>query len=271
MDLGLHGVHVIVTGASGGIGLATLQLFLEQGANVTAHYNTNSSTLEPFLTGPFASQIAIGQADLVVEEDVKRLFTTASNGSFGSVQVAIVNHGIWIADEVPLKDMSLERWNKTMDTNLTSSFLVAREYLKQLESASDDAKAKASMIFIGSCSGKHGEAFHADYAASKSAMMYGLTYTLKNEIVKIAPRGRVNSVAPGWVATPLAEESLKDPDVVYKSLSTYALKKFGLPFDVATQVVFLSSTKTSGHVSGQVVMVSGGMEGRLLNMPEDFN
>lgn len=52
------------------------------------------------------------------------------------------------------------------------------------------------------------------------AMMYGLTLSLKNEIVAIAPKGRVNSVAPGWVYTPMAEESLKDPDIVYRSLAT---------------------------------------------------
>jgi len=270
MDLDLKGVHVIVTGASGGIGLATVQLFLEQGANVTAHYNTNSATLDPLVSGQFGSQLGVAQADLLLEEDVIRLFKTASSGPFGPVQVAIINHGIWITDDALLKDMSLERWNKTMDTNLTSSFLVAREYLRQLEKASDEAKAKASILFIGSCSGKYGEAYHSDYAASKSAMMYGLTYTLKNEIVKIAPRGRVNTVAPGWVMTPMAEETLKDPAVVYRALATYAIKKVGLPFDVAAQVVFLSSTKTSGHVSGEVVMVNGGMEGRLLNMPEDM-
>lgn len=54
-----------------------------------------------------------------------------------------------------------------------------------------------------------------------SAMMYGLTMSIKNEIVQIAPRGRVNCVAPGWVMTPMAEESLKNPDVVYQSLATY--------------------------------------------------
>ncbi|KAJ7585254.1 hypothetical protein C8J56DRAFT_1053637 [Mycena floridula] len=270
MDLGLKGVHVLVTGSSGGIGLSVVQQFLEQEANVTAHYNSTSSTLDPFVAGHFAAQIQVVQADLSIEADVVKLFENISSGLFGPVQVVIVNHGIWITDDTPLKDMSLERWHKTMNTNLTSSFLVCREFLKHLDTASEEAKAKASILFIGSSAGKFGEANHADYAASKSAMMYGLTYTLKNEIVKVAPKGRVNTIAPGWVMTPMAEETLKNPDVVYRALATTPLKKVGLPFDIATQVVFLSSTKTSGHVSGQVIMVTGGMEGRLLNRIEDM-
>lgn len=125
---------------------------------------------------------------------------------------------------------------------------------------------------------------------SAAAMMYGLTLSLKNEIVAIAPRGRVNSVGPGWVYTPMAEEALKDPEVVYRSLATYAqsfgdpscnsslirasifhrtpMKKFAKPFDIATQIVVLSSATVSGHVTGQVIMVEGGMEGRLLNKQE---
>lgn len=198
------------------------------------------------------------------------MFDAISSGPFGPPAIAIINHGVWPPEDVLIKDMSLAQWTNTLDTNLTSSFLVAREYMRHLETASDNIKAKASIIFIGSCSGKYGEAFHGDYSASKSALMYGLTYTLKNEIVKIAPRGRLNTVAPGWVMTPMAEETLKDPKVVQRALATYALQKVGLPYDVATQIVFLSSTKTSGHVTGEVVMVNGGQEGRLLNPPEDM-
>ncbi|KAJ7267084.1 NAD(P)-binding protein [Mycena rebaudengoi] len=263
MDLGLKGVHVLVTGASGGIGLAVVQVFLEQGANVTAHYNTISSTLDGFVSGPLSSQFRAVQADLTKESDVERLF---GENPFGLVQVAVINHGIWPTADVLVRDMSLEQWTRTIETNLTASFLVARGYLRQLDPNAENP----CICFIGSSSGRFGEAYHADYAASKSAMMYGLTYTLKNEIIKITPKGRVNTVAPGWVVTPLAEEALKKPAVVYAAMATTAMRKVGLPFDVATQVAFISSSKTSGHVSGEVIMVNGGMEGRLLNKPEDM-
>ncbi|KAF8228084.1 NAD(P)-binding protein [Tricholoma matsutake] len=272
MDLKLNNVHVLVTGASGGIGLETARLFLEQGAKVTAHYNSNIRTLEPLIAefgAQKAQKIQALQADLSVEREVARLFSQAS-ASFGPVQSIIVNHGVWPTADQPVVKMSLDQWKSTIETNLTSSFLVSREYLKNLESASDALKAYASIIFIGSTAGKFGEAGHADYAASKSAMMYGLTMTLKNEIVKIAPAGRVNSIGPGWVKTPLAEDTLKDPAVVYRALATTPLKKVGVPADIAGQIVVLSSPVLSGHISGQVVMIEGGMEGRLLNLPESL-
>lgn len=97
--------------------------------------------------------------------------------------------------------------------------------------------------------------------------MYGLTPTLKNEIVVIAPRGRVNSVNPGWVATPLAEKTLQDKQFVEKALATTPLYKVARPEDVANQVAVLSSPVLSGHVNGVNLQVDGGMEGRLLFPP----
>ncbi|KAF7316259.1 hypothetical protein MIND_00144500 [Mycena indigotica] len=264
MDLQLQDVHVLITGASGGIGLETARLFLEQGAKVTAHYNSNRTTLESLLSDFGSTRVFAGQADLCSENDVARLFREAV-AALGPVQVAIINHGIWPTEDVPVSEMPLDRWRNTLDTNLTAAFLVARDFLKQLKDAPIDRRDKASICFVGSTAGKYGEAGHADYAVTKSALMYGFTLSLKNEIVKIAPKGRVNAVAPGWVKTPMAEEALKDPLVVYRALATTPLKKVAEPWDVATQIAVLSSPALSGHVTGQVVMVEGGMEGRLLN------
>ncbi|KAG7446517.1 NAD-P-binding protein [Guyanagaster necrorhizus] len=270
MDLELKDVHILVTGASGGIGLETASEFLKQGARVTAHYNTKREPLLGLLSGYGPGRIQAVQANLISEKEVDSLFHDAS-AAYGVVQVAVINHAIYVAEDIPVKDMSLEQWKTTLDVNLTSTFLVARGYLKQLEHASDSEKAKASLLFVGSSAAEFGEANHADYSASKSAMMYGLTRTLKNEIVKIAPKARVNCVAPGWTRTPMAEESLKDPNVVYRAMATTPLKKVAVPADVATQIVVMSSTRISGHVSGQVLMVAGGMEGRLLNGPQDID
>ncbi|TFK37527.1 NAD-P-binding protein [Crucibulum laeve] len=269
MDLGLTGVHVLVTGASGGIGLEATRLYLEQGARVTAHYNTTSSTLHPLLSKYGLDKIHAIQANLTIEEDTEQLLSNASR-VFGTVQVIVINHGIFPKEDEMVWQMSLARWKNTIDANLTSSFLVAKEYLKRLENSEEHIKDKASVVFIGSTAGKYGEAGHADYAASKSAMMYGLTLSLKNEIVKIAPKGRVNAIGPGWVYTPMAEESLKDPKIFYKALATTPLKKVAQPHDIATQIVLLSSQTVSGHISGQVLMIEGGMEGRLLNKPEEI-
>jgi 3-oxoacyl-[acyl-carrier protein] reductase len=119
-------------------------------------------------------------------------------------------------------------------------------------------------VFVGSTAGVFGEAGHADYAAAKSAITGGLLLSLKNEIVRIAPRGRVNAVAPGWTETPMTR-GLVDPDQVRAVSRTMALRKVASPNDVAAQVVVLASDRLSGHVTGQLVVVAGGMEGRTVH------
>ncbi|KAG1845487.1 NAD-P-binding protein [Suillus subalutaceus] len=268
MDLGLQGVHVIVTGASGAIGLETVKLFCALGANVTAHYNSKFGPIQELLASNTNLQHV--QANLSQEEDVVGMFESLAVMPHGPVQVVIVNHAIYPFSETPIARMTLDRWNTTITANLTSSFLVCREYLKHLERAPSTIKEKAAIVLIGSTSGKFGEPNHGDYAVTKSAMMYGLNLTLKNEIVKIAPKGRVNCIAPGCVKTPKTEEALKNFQIAYRILATTPLKKVAMPIDVATQIVVLASSTLSGHVTGQVVMVEGGMEGMLLNGPEDL-
>jgi NAD(P)-dependent dehydrogenase (short-subunit alcohol dehydrogenase family) len=96
-------------------------------------------------------------------------------------------------------------------------------------------------------------------------MAYGLTLSLKNEIVKVAPRGRVNCVCPGWTRTPMAEHGLRDAQAVARVQATMALRKIAEPQDVAAAIVFLASDRLAGHLSGTILPIAGGMEGRLLH------
>ncbi|KAI0710840.1 NAD(P)-binding protein [Earliella scabrosa] len=267
MDFGLENVHVLVTGASGGIGLATAHQFLKLGARVTAHYHTKSAPLDPLLQEYGPDRVRALPADLTQESAVQSLFASASEVPFGPVQVAVVNHAYFEERYVPVTEMGLEQWESTIKTNLTSSFLVVREYMRGLEQAGDAVRDKAAIVLIGSVGGKWGVHGHMDYAVTKSAMMYGMCLSLKNEIVKIAPKGRVNVVAPGWVRTPMIQESLNNPDT---PLYSTALRKIATPEDVANQIVVLSSSTVSGHVTGHVLMVEGGSEGRILNTKEEL-
>jgi 3-oxoacyl-[acyl-carrier protein] reductase len=193
-----------------------------------------------------------------VEADVARLFAEARD-VLGGIDVCAQVHGVWPREYVPVWQLPLERWEETLRLNLTTTFLVAREFLREVERS-----GHGSLVLVGSTAGVFGEAGHADYAAAKSALLGGLLLSLKNEIVRIAPRGRVNAVAPGWTESPMTR-GLVDSDRVAAVSRTMALRKVAQPEDVAAQVVVLASDVLSGHVSGQVVLVAGGMEGRVVH------
>lgn len=207
------------------------------------------------------------QADVTSESDVERLFTHARAAQKVSVQILVVNHGIWPVTPVALSDMTLSQWRNTHSVNLDGAFLLVRAFLSGLKSQPAHVTDPASICFIGSTAGKFGEHDHADYASTKSALMYGLVPTLKNEIVRIAPKARVNSVNPGWVYTPMAEETIKDDRTRARALASTPLQKVAMPADVARQVLVLSSPNLSGHVTGVNLQVDGGMEGRCLYPP----
>lgn len=141
--------------------------FAEQGAKVSAHYRSNRATLNDLLNDYGPERVQTVKADLTQEQDVADLFAEATR-TYGPVQVVIVNHGYWPPEDVPIARMSLDQWNSTVSTDLTSSFLVIRSYLQNLEKATELEKGKAAVVLIGSTAGKYGEAGHADYAACKS-------------------------------------------------------------------------------------------------------
>ncbi len=256
IETGLQGKGVLVTGASGGIGSACARAFAAEGARVVVHFHRGEERARALAEQLDGAPVA--QADLTDEVDVDRLFTEA-RAALGEIDVCVQVQGVWPRDDVPVWELSLERWDETLRANLTATFLVARAYLREVERL-----GHGSLVLIGSTAGIFGEAGHADYAAAKSAVLGGLLLSLKNEIVRIAPRARVNAVAPGWTESPMTR-GLVDPDQVLAVSRTMALRKVAQPEDVAAQVVVLASDALSGHVTGQVVVVAGGMEGRTVH------
>jgi 3-oxoacyl-[acyl-carrier protein] reductase len=256
VDTGLAGKGVVVTGASGGIGAACARLFAAEGAKVLVHYHRGEER-----AAAVAAEIGgapTAQADLTVEDDVDRLFAVARE-ELGSVDVCAAVAGVWPPVDLPVWELPLARWEETIRQNLTATFLTARAFLREVART-----GHGSLVLVGSTAGAFGEAGHADYAAAKSALQGGLLRSLKNEIVRVAPAARVNAVAPGWTESPMTRGHV-DPEAVRLVSRTMALRRVAQPEDVARQVVVLASDELSRHVTGQLVTVAGGMEGRVVH------
>jgi 3-oxoacyl-[acyl-carrier protein] reductase len=251
VETGLAGKGVLVTGASGGIGAACVAAFRAEGARVAAHYHRGRDRAEA--TG--ADVVVSG--DLRDEIEVERVFAEVRSG-LGGIDVCAAVAGVWPSEDVPVWELPLDRWENTLRANLTTMFLTTRAFLREVA-----RNGHGSLVMIASTAGLVGEAGHADYATAKSAIAQGLLLSLKNEIVQVAPFARVNVVAPGWTVSPMTESELTD-EAIARVTATMALRKVATAEDVARSIAFLCSPLAAGHVTGQVITVAGGMEGRLL-------
>ena len=241
---------MLVTGGSGGIGSACAREFAAEGAHVLVHYR-NGRERATAVAAAIGAEIV--QADLTVEEEVERLFEQA-----GALDACAAVAGEWPHEDQPVWELPLTRWEATVRANLTATFLTARGFLRGVAE-----RGHGSLVLVGSTAGIFGEAGHADYAAAKGALV-SLMLSMKNEVVRVAPRARVNAVFPGWTESPMTR-GLIDQDRVDRISKTMALRKVARPEDVARQIVVLASDELSGHVTGQVVTVAGGMEGRTVH------
>jgi 3-oxoacyl-[acyl-carrier protein] reductase len=255
MDLALDGTAALVTGGSGGIGSATARVLAAEGVKVAVHYHTSRERAEALAAE--IGGVAL-QADLRDEAATDALVPAAVE-ALGRLDACVANAGVWPSEDAPVARMPLHRWRATIDANLTATFLTARAYLRHVETA-----GAGSLVLIASTAGVFGEAGHADYAAAKSAIGHGLALSLKNEVTRDAPLARVNVVAPGWTVSPMTARDLTE-DTIAAVTSTMALRKVAEPEDIARVIAFLCSPHAAGHVTGQLVTVAGGMEGRLLH------
>lgn len=255
METDLRDKVVLVTGGAGGIGGALVRAFAAEGGRVVVHYRTSED--RALALAEETGGVAI-RADLNDEAQVDELFASAVE-TCGRVDVLVANAGVWPSTDEPIWEMDLERWRRTMAINLDGTFLCCRAFLRHVKET-----GSGNIVLISSTAGLFGEAGHADYAAAKAALAGGFLMSLKNEIVRIAPHGRVNAVCPGWTATEMARDALEDADFAKRITRTMALDKVGTADDVARTVVALASDRISGHVTGQVVTVAGGMEGRVI-------
>jgi 3-oxoacyl-[acyl-carrier protein] reductase len=192
----LSGKRAFVTGGGRGIGRATALLLARAGASVAVGYRSRKADAEETITavGRMGGR-AVGVAGDLGQRDAAEQAVGAAAQALGGLDLLIVNHGVWPPDDVPLAKMSDTQWEQTRRANLDSVIYVCRAAIPLLAEG-------GTIVLVSSTAGQRGEAFHADYAATKGAVI-SLTKALA---VELAPRITVNCVAPGWVDTEMAAQ-----------------------------------------------------------------
>ena len=256
-SLDLTGRVALVTGGSRGIGAATVRLLCQSGARVVFSYRAAASQAAALVAdcgGP-AHCVAI-QQELASVADGQAL-VDAAVGAFGRLDALIVNHGVWPSHDAPIGAMSDLQWQSTLGINLHSVFGLVRAAVARMDAQSEAQSPhslRGHIVLISSTAGQRGEAFHADYAATKGALI-SLTKSLSSEL---APRGfRVNCVAPGWVSTEMSAAALTDPVRGPQIASAIPVGRAGTPEEIAAPIVFLC-TPHAAFISGEILNVNGG-------------
>jgi 3-oxoacyl-[acyl-carrier protein] reductase len=262
---------ILITGASGGIGSAIARKFAAEGAKLALHYRSGGARINALRREFPDSDCIVVRADLSKEAQVKALFAKIMR-HFGRIDTLIANAGSWETADVPLARMSLRQWQQTLDGVLTTTFLTVREFFRLVAK-----QRQGNAVLISSTAAVFGEAGHADYAAGKAAIAYGLTRSLKNELARLAPHtrdycgGRINCICPGWTIVLRNASKLKNPDTARKVTATMALPQIGRPSDIANAAMFLASDHLARHITGQILVIAGGMEGRWLWRPDEID
>ncbi|HXF23391.1 MAG TPA: SDR family oxidoreductase [Gemmatimonadaceae bacterium] len=245
--LDLTGRRALVTGASRGIGAATARLLAAAGADIMIGYRSRHDDANAVAADAAASGVraAVHAADVATAEGAHQL-VQATIRELGGLDIFIGNAGIWPEEEVPLSSMDAARWHRTMRENLDSIFFTSAAVARSI---SDGGR----LVLISSTAGQRGEAYHADYAATKGAVI-SITKSLA---VELAPRDiTVNCVAPGWVDTEMVAGAIFGQGIARIS-DGIPLGRIATPADIAGPVVFLCSP-LARHITGEIVNVNGG-------------
>lgn len=244
--ISLRGKRALVTGGSRGIGAATAMLLAECGADVGVGYRSRQAE-----AGDVVRQLAergvrafAHAADLSQVQGTASLFDRAER-EFGGLDIFVGSAGIWPAQDVALADMSDEQWRRTMTENADAMFYSTRAAARRLDRG-------GRIVLVSSTAGQRGEAYHADYAASKGAMIS----FVKSLAVELASRDvTVNAVAPGWVDTEMVAEPMNARRG--EIAAGIPLGRIATARDIAGPIVFLCS-ELARHITGEILNVNGG-------------
>jgi 3-oxoacyl-[acyl-carrier protein] reductase len=249
VTLSLAGKVALVTGGSRGIGAATVRLFVAAGAKVVFNYQRARTEAEKLMAELGAQNCHAVQADLDSAQSAEVL-VSAAIARFGRIDAAVINHGIWPAEDLGVDAMSDAHWVHTIDVNLNSVFGVLKHTVAQMKRQGSGGH----IVLISSTAGQRGEANHCDYAATKGALI-SMTKSLGPELAKHGIY--VNCVAPGWVRTDMSQAALDDPKTGDKIRGTIPLGRVGEPEEIAAPILFLC-TKHAGFITGEIFNVNGG-------------
>ncbi len=245
--LSLEGRRAIVTGASRGLGAATAELLARAGASVVLAYKSNEAAVRAVVSrcAEFGGSVYPHAADLSTSEGNQSLFEFAEK-HLGGVDIYVGNSGIWPDEPVPVRDLSDARWRSTLALNLDGIFYGCRLAARRMGPG-------GRIVLVASTAGQRGEAFHADYAASKGAVIS----FVKSLAVELGPQDiTVNAVAPGWVDTDAVTRPFSGEGRA-RIEAAIPLGRVASAMDIAGPIAFLCSP-LARHVTGEVLNVNGG-------------
>lgn len=243
----LAGRRALVTGGSRGIGAACARLLARCGADVAITYRTReadaaavAAELRSLGRDAVAYRVELA-ARAQVDDTLERIAT-----AWGGVDLFIGNAGIWPSDEAAVRDMPDDRWARTMAENVDGMFYSTRAALRAMPDG-------GRVVLVSSTAGQRGESMHADYAASKGAMIS----FVKSVAIEVARRGiTVNSVAPGWVDTEMCEDPFAGGGRE-RIAGAIPVGRIASVDDIAAPIVFLC-TRGARHITGEILNVNGG-------------
>lgn len=245
--LALDGRRAVITGASRGIGAATALLLARAGAHVVIGYSSRADAAHAVAEACASHGVMAfpHQADLSTVEGNRSLFE-AAEAELGGIDIFVGNSGVWPDEPVPVSQLDNDRWRNTLALNLDGVFYGCREAARRLPEG-------GRIVLVSSTAGQRGEAFHADYAASKGAVIA----FVKSLAVELAPRDiTVNTVAPGWVDTDAVTRPFAGQGRVGIE-GAIPLGRVAAPADIAGPIAFLCSP-LARHITGEVLNVNGG-------------
>ncbi|MGQ0814465.1 MAG: SDR family NAD(P)-dependent oxidoreductase [Gemmatimonadota bacterium] len=247
LTIDLTDKRAVVTGGSRGVGAAIARMLAQAGADVGISYFNRKADADAVVADvKHAGRRGWAErADLARREDADALFERARS-EFGTIDIFIGNAGLWEPANVPIADMTDEQWRNTLAVNLDSIFYTTRAAVAAMNDG-------GRIVLISSTAGQRGEAGHADYAASKGAMIS----LVKGVAIELAPRQiTVNAVAPGWIDTEMAAAPYQGGGRA-RIEAGIPLGRVATAEDIAGPTVFLCSS-LARHITGEIMNVNGG-------------